>query len=427
MTAAVSIKQITSEVQDHLKPILALLSDVAGDIHAHPEIRFTEVHAADRLTKELEQEGFQVQRGFGGLDTAFVARWSTSTADESSPTVAIFCEYDALEEIGHACGHNVIAACGLGAGFLTKRALDSENDCPANLVVIGSPGEEGAAGKVPMIEAGVLEGIDFAIMIHPNGEDTVGGTSMSRVALDIDFAGKASHAAAAPELGRNALDAAVLSLNAIGLLRQQLKEEVRIHAIITNGGQAPNIIPERTALRAFVRGIDSNYLLDNVVPRVQRCIEGAAHATECDFTIKQNTPAYQSLLSNSVLTDLAEAAFQAVGRNPERTDAAEGSTDMGNVSQVVPAIHPMICLSDGLTPHTREFAAAAGGTEAEKTIADGAVILASVALRVLRDPETIAAAKETFAAAKNGIPMDTKNMDFKHSNVTTEGGSHDNS
>ena len=386
-----------AELRPLLDSRLTTLIDVAADLHAHPEIRFTETHAAARLTAELELGGFAVQRGYAGLETAFVGRWSTPTADDDSPTVAVFCEYDALEEIGHACGHNVIAASGLGAGLLVKAALEA-SPAPAHLVVIGSPGEEGAAGKVPMIEAGVLDGVDLAMMVHPSGVDAVRGSSLSRVALDVDFHGFAAHAAAAPERGRNALDAATLSLTAIGMLRQQLTDDVRIHAIITNGGQAPNIIPERASLRVFVRANEREHLLDDVVPRVQACFQGAAIATGTTVEVAENTPAYFSLRSNPTLVEIAEAAYGALGRELEPDPTIVGSTDMGNVSHVVPSIHPMICLARDVAPHTREFAAAAGGPDAAKTIEDGALMLAATALTAFRDPQVVADAKAEFAS-----------------------------
>lgn len=379
---------------DALAPRLARLEDVAADLHAHPEIRFTEVHAAARLTAELEEAGFAVERGFAGLETAFVGRWST-TDDPDAPRIAIFCEYDALEGIGHACGHNLIAAMGLGAGLLAKDALTAD-PAPAHLVVIGSPGEEGAAGKVPMIDAGVLDGVDAAIMAHPGGADVAGGTSLSRVALDIAFTGRASHAAASPESGINALDAATLSLTAIGLLRQQMTTDVRIHGIVTDGGQAPNIIPERAALRVFVRAASRGHLLDDVVPRVRACFEGAALATGCEVTISENTPPYFSMKSNPTLVELARTEMEALGRTVGPDEAMSGSTDMGNVSHVVPAIHPNIKLEAGIDPHTREFAAAAAGPEARSVIADGARLLAGVALRAIREPDVLARARREF-------------------------------
>ena len=394
----IDVGGLVASLLPRVEALLPTLVDVAQDLHAHPEIRFTEHHAAARLTSELETAGFEVQRGFAGLETAFLGRWSAPGADESDPTIAIFCEYDALEEIGHACGHNLIAACGLGASFVAREMLESGEHGRAHLLVVGSPGEEGAAGKVPMIEAGVLDGVDLAVMTHPSGSNVADAMSLSRVALDVDFHGRASHAAAAPHLGINALDAATLALNAIGLLRQQLADDVRVHSIITNGGEAPNIIPEHTSLRTFVRAADRAHLLEDVLPRVRACFEGAGIATGCSVEIAENTPPYFSMRSNPVLVDLAEQAFGALGREIDRTPGALGSTDMGNVSEVVPAIHPMIELAPDLTTHTREFAAAAGGPGAASTISDGGSMLAAVVLAASSSPAIVEAARDAFRA-----------------------------
>ncbi|MDR7233547.1 amidohydrolase [Agrococcus sp. BE272] len=393
---ALTVPALVDEARERLAAHLPTLVDVAADLHAHPEIRFTEVHAAARLTAELERAGFAVERGFAGLETAFVGRWSTADASEGTTTIAIFLEYDALEGIGHACGHNIIAAAGLGAAIAVRDALLADGGAPAHLVVIGSPGEEGAAGKVPMIEHGVLDGIDLAMMVHPAGEDVAASSSLSRVALDVEFTGRASHAAAHPERGINALDASTLALTAIGLLRQQLPSDVRIHAIVTDGGQAPNIIPEHTAIRAFVRAEDRELLLQDVVPRVQACFQGAAIATGCEVLIEERTPPYFSLRPNPALAGLAEQALGALGRPPAVAPQMGGSTDMGNVSHVVPAIHPMLSLVPDCSPHTREFAEAAGGEAAEPVIADGAALLAAVALAAFRDQAVVAEAKATF-------------------------------
>ena len=395
--ATAAVPAVLAELAPLVEARLDRLVDVAADLHAHPEIRFTEVHAAERLTAELEDSGFAVQRGFAGLETAFTGRWSAPGSGDDAPTVAVFLEYDALEEIGHACGHNVIAACGLGAAQAVKAALE-DSPVPAHLLVVGSPGEEGAAGKVPMIDGGVLDGVDLAMMVHPSGSDAVRGSSLSRVALDVDFQGVASHAAGAPERGRNALDAATLSLTAIGLLRQQLTDDARVHAIVTDGGQAPNIIPEHAALRVFVRAGDRDHLLTDVVPRVRACFEGAAIATGTTVGIAENTPAYFSMRANDALSDVAEAAYAELGRELDPVPGLAGSTDMGNVSHVVPSIHPMICLARDVSPHTREFAAAAAGPDVPATVRDGALVLAVTALTAFRDPAVVTAARAGFAA-----------------------------
>lgn len=381
------------------------LIEIAEDIHAHPEIRWQERHASALLAGELEAEGFAVERGYAGLETAFVARWSTEGAGEDAPTLAVFCEYDALEGIGHGCGHNIIAAAGLGGALLIRDALASGGahgfpTADAHLLVVGSPAEEGAAGKVPMIEAGVLGGVDAAMMVHPSGYNETDFAAMARVALDVQFTGRASHAAGSPDDGINALDAATLSLSAIGLLRQQLRDGTRVHAIVTDGGQAPNIIPESSALRVFVRSLDPAYLEDTLVPKVKACFEGAAIATGCTVDIRSTTPPYSTMRNNPVLTGLAREAFAAVGRTMATEGSFGGSTDMGNVSQVVPSMHPMLELVPGIANHTREFTAAAVGEQADAATVDGALMLAAAALELLARPELIAEAKRVFDAGE---------------------------
>ncbi|MDR7348417.1 M20 family metallopeptidase [Enteractinococcus fodinae] len=393
------IPAILDSLSGYVDGVLPELVDLAMNIHANPEIRFEEYHAAKVLTEALETDGFAVERGVGGLETAFVGRWSTSTATPESTTIAVFCEYDALEGIGHACGHNLIAACGLGAGQLVKQWLQENHDVPANLMVIGSPGEEGGAGKVPLIEANVLDGVDIAIMVHPSSYNAVVGASMARIALDIKFTGRASHAAGAPELGRNALDASVLALNAIGLLRQQTPDGVRIHGIVTDGGEAPNIIPEHTALRVFLRSGDQENLISDILPRVRACFEGAAIATGCEVEIQENTPRYESVMQNRVLAGLAQDAYEALGRDLVVPAGPRGSTDMGNVSQRVPAMHPMMRLADG-SPHTREFADDAAGPAAEGLIRDGALMLAATAVAAFADRDIVERAHAAFEAGE---------------------------
>ena len=395
---AAALAEYAGELEPYTEEIAPLLIGIGQDLHEHPEIRYTEVHAAAVLTSALTEAGFAVTSGFADLPTAFVARWSSASADEASPTIAIFCEYDALEGIGHACGHNIIAASGLGAGLLTRRWLLDHSGVGAHLVVIGSPGEEGAAGKVPMIDGGVLDGIDLASMIHPSSVDLIHPEMLSRVALDVEFTGRASHAAGSPEEGVNALDAATLTLTAIGLLRQQLTSDVRIHGIVTDGGQAPNIIPETSALRFFVRADDRDRLLDVVVPKVKNCAKGAALATGCQVLIEERTPPYFSMITNQALAEVATAAFGTVGRALDAPIGVQGSTDMGNVSHRVPALHPMIKLGDELAGHTRQFAAAAAGEAMGPTILDGATILALTAIRAASDPELVALAKAEFGA-----------------------------
>lgn len=372
-------------IRTHVDNYTATLLDISHRIHAKPELRFEEEFASTLLADTLAQEGFRVESGVGGLPTAFLAEYGSATA---GPTIAIFLEYDALEEIGHGCGHNVIAAMGLGAAVAVKRWMNLRDDTVGRLLIVGSPAEEGGGGKNYLIKSGCLEGIDAAMMLHPSGENLSSMRTLGRVALDFEFSGRAAHAAVSPHEGINALDAAVLTLNAIGLLRQQLPPDVRVHAVIREGGDAPNIIPERTAIRAYVRAPDTRLLVEDLQPRIENCAYGAALACGATVTITKQAPTYAGIVPNSVLAQLIERNFERVGRrtDPPLTEVFPGSTDMGNVSQIIPSIHPNIELVPGLGMHTHEAAALAAGPAGDAAVVDGALVMAFTTVQLLSSP-----------------------------------------
>ncbi|MFD9668018.1 M20 family metallopeptidase [Rhodococcus sp. NPDC059968] len=385
------IEFLRTDVRERSDDLLA----VSHRIHAQPELRFAEHFASGLLGDILRREGFDTEAGIAGLRTAFVASYGSA---ENGPTVAIFLEYDALETIGHGCGHNVIASIGLGAALSVKRWMESSKLNVGRLLVIGSPGEEGGGGKNHLIDSGRLDDIDIAMMMHPEGENLSAMATLGRIALDFDFSGRAAHAAVSPEKGVNALDASVLTLNAIGLLRQQLPSDVRVHAIMTDGGEVPNIIPEHSSVRVYVRAPDSRYLIDELQPRIENCARGAALATGATLSISKQSPTYAAMAPNPVLAQLVEDGFAIVGRttSPTRPDAFPGSTDMGNVSQIIPSIHPCIELVPGLGMHTREAATAARGPHGDSAVLDGAFVLAMTAVRVFLSPDLTARIKESF-------------------------------
>ncbi|MGQ4512361.1 amidohydrolase [Streptomyces sp. DW26H14] len=373
---------------------------ISHALHAEPELRFEEHAAAGRLCAALAAHGFAVEAGVGGLPTAFRATHDTG-GGHAGPTLAVFCEYDALPGLGHGCGHNVIAAAGVGAALATAGLL-AEAGAPGRLLVIGSPGEEGGGGKARLIEAGVLDGVDAAVMTHAAGYDAVSRTNLGRLSLEAVFTGRASHASAAPEGGRNALDAATLLLVAIGLLRQQITPDARIHARVAEGGQSINIIPERSRVELFVRALDSGYLRGRLLEAVRDCVRGAAIATGTSYDFGEVAPAYDPVLANPVLAALAADAFAALGRPVPHGSGwagAAGSTDMGNVSQLLPALHPYVCAVPGAALHTREFAAGAAGPDADAAVLDGAAMLASVLTALFTDPGRLDRAKAEFRAA----------------------------
>ncbi|WP_309073304.1 M20 family metallopeptidase [Paenarthrobacter sp.] len=405
----------TADLDDEtfLRSVLGELIDdllsVSHRIHERPETRFQEYFAADLLSTALKDAGFTVDAGIADLDTSFRAEASFG---EGGPTLAFICEYDALEKIGHGCGHNIIAAVGLGGALLTKRLLEQDGMLPGRIVVIGTPGEEGGGGKSYMVEAGCFDDLDAALMIHPGGENLSAMSTLGRVALTFEFTGKAAHAAVNPEFGINALDASILTMNAIGLLRQQLPTSARVHAVIEDGGDVPNIIPERSLIRAFVRAPDTGTLLNDLVPRIINCARGAALATGCTVSIDLPTPAYAALNSNPVLGRMIEDNFARIGRKtvPLLTEAFPGSTDMGNVSQVIPVIHPNVEIQPGINMHSHEATEVAGGPNGDKAVLDGALLLALTAAQLFRSESLLTEVKQAFRPGLR-IPAQINNLE----------------
>ncbi len=371
------------------------LLEISHRIHANPEIRFEERQASGWLADELRSEGFDVEIPAGGLETAFVARKRGGAG--AGPTVAILCEYDALEGLGHACGHNVIATMGLGGGLALGEAMD---ELPGELRVIGCPGEEGGGGKAHLIEAGVFDDVDVAMMVHPLAEDRQGGPSLARVGWDVTFTGVPAHAAMAPHLGVNALDAVRLAFSGIDALRQQVTSDVRMHAIVTHGGDAANIVPERASMRLFVRCADRGYLLDSLAPRARKVLEGAAMMTGCELAVSDVAPAYENMVPNLSLAQRYALHAADLGRHAAPVDPSDfgGSSDMGNVSQRVPALHAFIAIDDDAKPHTAAFREAARSERGDAAVIDGSKLLAALALDALTDAELLAHARAERSA-----------------------------
>ena len=353
------------------------LLEVSHEIHAHPELCYEEHYAHNLLTDHLRRRGFEVSAGAYGLGTAFVAR----TRRVPGPTFAVLCEYDALPGLGHACGHNVIAAAGLGA-FLAAAAPIEGSGC--NLTVIGTPAEEGGGGKVELLRRGAFAGVDVAMMIHPASEDLTAMNTLAFRELRATYSGRASHAAAAPWNGRNALDAAVLGYVAVGVLRQHIHSDERVHGIITDGGERPSIVPDHAATDWFVRS-PSVDRLEDLDRRVVEGLRSGAAATGCECVIEHGDLPYLPMRDHETTLALFRENAAVVGRPlvtpAEARHPVTGSTDMGNVSQVVPSIHPMLACAEPGTPiHTVEFAQAAASPIADDAVIDGAKIMAATLL-----------------------------------------------
>ncbi|MBI3953542.1 MAG: M20 family metallopeptidase [Chloroflexi bacterium] len=372
------------------------LRRISLDIHGHPEVAFQEHRAAKLLAGYLEANGFRVERGICDMPTAFKASYGSGR-----PAIAILAEYDALPKLGHACGHNIIGTAAVGAGVALKGAVDALG---GSVAVFGTPAEEVWGGKVPMVEKGAFAEVDCALEVHPSSRNSVVNAALACVALDVEFFGKAAHAAAHPDWGINALEALLQSYSHINALRQHIRPTARIHGIITDGGEAANIVPAHAAGTFLVRAVDDDYL-DELIERTLACFKAGALATGARLEYRFSSARYGAMHANRTL---AEAFRQNLGRfrDPQGIEAPEkpqamGSTDMGNVSAVVPAIHPMLAVAPpDVSLHTPEFVQWAAAPEGHQALLDGAKAMALTAIDVLADLQLLAAARAEFERGK---------------------------
>ena len=386
-----TVKDLIGQAVDRLADDLEQLS---RRIHDNPELAYQEVKAAGWLSDYLAGQGFKVERGVAGVGTAFRATVETG----NGPTIAILCEYDALPSIGHACGHNIIATSGAGAGAALAAIRDK---LPAGRIqVIGTPAEEGGGGKVKLIQGGVFEHVDVAMMIHGFDRWILHQDLLGIVRVGFEFAGKAAHASADPWEGVNALDAVIQTFNNVSMLRQQVRPEARIHGIVTQGGAAPNIIPEVAACTFYVRAAKLDYMWE-LYKRVVACAEGAAKATGCTMTVIDMEAPYEPLKRNDTLLGLFKANMTSVGAAESPAPDRLGSSDIGNVSQVIPAIQPMVQIAPTGTPiHSRDFEAAAVTPLARQGMCQAAKTMAMTTYDLLADPGLVKRARAEFEAMK---------------------------
>jgi amidohydrolase len=389
--------KIKQRIQKEAERLEREMWETALFIHEHPELGSEEFQAVEKLTGLLETHGFAVEREVAGLKTAFRATYALDGS--TSPTIAYLAEYDALPEIGHACGHNLIAVMSAGAGILLSKLGDG---LKGRIVVLGTPDEEGGGGKISMIKEGIFHGIDAAMMVHPGGSGNIKRKrNLAAFPAVVEFRGKPAHAASKPHEGVNALDAMISLFNNIAQLRQQLKEDVRIHGIITHGGAASNIIPEYTRGEFAVRASELNRTHE-VLEKFQNCVKAAALATGATETIRIDfEKAYEPLMTNNVLMDCYGANIKLLGVEIEEQLPSEfgGSSDMGNVSQVVPAIHPTGGIAEPgheIAGHSREFAEASKSAHAKTAMMLGMQALAMCGVDLLGNADTLRAVKEEF-------------------------------
>lgn len=364
-------------VRNRADDLLAL----SHDLHAHPETAFVEHRAARVLTELLEREGFAVERGACGMETAFVA-----TSGTGPTRIGICAEYDALPDVGHACGHNVIAASSVGAAIGLARVAE---EVGATVVVLGTPAEEGGGGKILMLEAGAFDALDVAMMVHPWPSDRLEAQCLAVDHFDVTYTGTEAHASAAPWRGVNAADAMTIAQVAIGLLRQQLPPGDQVHGVIVHGGAAANIIPAHVVARFMCRSVDADRL-GVLRGRIAACFAAGATATGAALAIDEVGPPYSHMISDRSLLASYRRHAESLGRSfaADAEPLPTISTDMANVSLRVPSIHPLIGIdAKGSVNHQPSFAAACATPSADTAVIDGAIALALTGIDVATDAE----------------------------------------
>lgn len=369
------------------------LWEISDYICNNPEMGNQEFKAMEKLTSFLKMCGFSVETNIINKPTAFKAVYDSL---KPGPSVSFLCEYDALPGIGHGCGHNMIGTMGCGAAVGLSKVLDKIG---GRIVVLGTPAEETDGAKVTMAEMGVFKDIDAAMILHPDDETCESGSSLAMDALQFDFKGKTSHAAASPQDGINALDAVILTFNGINALRQHVASDVRIHGIVKEGGKAANIVPDRAIAQFYVRAGKKKYLKE-VAEKVKNIAYGAAMMTGASLEISNYEISYDDMNTNRSLSEAFNENLKYVGVRDIHTQKSDyGSIDMGNVSNVVPAIHPYISISDTkLVGHTSEFRDATMTDKAHESLIKGSCALALTGYDVLTDRELLAKIKKEFSA-----------------------------
>ncbi|MGV0786918.1 M20 family metallopeptidase [Mycolicibacterium sp. XJ2] len=358
------------------------LVELSHSIHAEPELAFAEHRSCAKTQTLVAEYGFEVTRAPAGLETAFRAEYG------SGPLVVGICaEYDALPGIGHACGHNIIAASAVGAALALADVADRLG---LTVVLLGTPAEEAGGGKVLMLKAGTFDDVAASVMLHPGPLDIAAARSLALSQVAVRYEGREAHAAVAPYLGINAADAITVAQVAIGLLRQQMAPGQMAHGIVTDGGQATNVIPARAEMQYTMRANDATSLRD-LEQRMADCFLAGAVATGCGHDVAETEPSYYELTPDTWLAETFRAEMQRMGREPVSPELEAalplGSTDMGNVTQIMPGIHPIVGIdAGGASVHQPAFTEAAASPSADKAVVEGAVMLARTVVRLAETP-----------------------------------------
>jgi len=378
-------RQADAPLDAAVEAVLPDALDLSHRVHAAPEIAFEERQASQWTAELLTRHGFEVTAPAGGLDTAFVARWQ---GERPGPVIAFAGEYDALPEVGHGCGHNLMCSSSAGAAVAAAQTLG--RDFGGEVRFIGTPAEEAGNGKVKLIAAGVFDDVDVCLQIHPSDRTNSEIACLAITEVGVTYRGKLAHASADPWLGKNALDAIVLLYTMVSQWRQHLKPGERVHGIITHGGAAPNIVPDLTSGRWYIRTpVDGD--LEPMIDRFRQMAEAAATATGCTVELTEDaTNRCRTMVNNPTLLGIWRGQLAGAGWEDGPLDPNTGSTDMTNVSHVVPTIHPMMAIAPEGTPgHSREFAAHAGGEGGDGMLPVAIRVLAGSAVELLRNPTLV--------------------------------------
>jgi amidohydrolase len=398
MSQTVNAVELKNKLTSKVDELSSTLLSISHEIHDNPEIGNEEFFASETLTSLLTQHGFSIERGLAGHETSFVARKSSG---KEGPVIGYLAEYDALPGLGHACGHNIIGTTSCGAAIALASVLEETG---GEVVVFGTPAEEGGpngSAKGSFVKAGLFEGVDACLMVHPYNRTTLTGKTLAVDPLDFEFKGRSAHAAASPEDGINALDGVIQLFNGINALRQHLTDDVRIHGIITHGGDAPNIVPDYAKARFYIRAA-TREACNEVTKKVKAVAEGAALATGTEVNVIKIQNEVDHFQLNRRFDKVFQNSIESLGEYFDETERKGlGSSDAGNVSRVVPTIHPYIKIGpESLVVHTNEFREAAKSPEGDRALLTGAKALALTGYELLTDSQLLNEIWEEFRSRK---------------------------
>ncbi|ASN04392.1 M20 family metallopeptidase [Virgibacillus necropolis] len=398
------MKEVKKDLFDRIDSLRDVLIDVSDYIYSNPELGNLEYKAVEKITNTLKKYNFEIEKGIAGLDTAFKATYQNGTG---GPVIGLLCEYDALKELGHGCGHNLQSASVIGAAIAVSRLLGEK---PATIQIIGTPAEESTSGKIPMTKKGYFDHLDVALMMHGGDRTTVDGKCLAVDNFEFEFIGKESHAAVAPEQGVSALDGVLMTFNGMEYLREHVRSDVRIHGIITEGGMAPNIVPKRAVAKFSIRAADRHYL-DKVVERAINVVKGAALATGTQVNVHIGKSLESKLNVQSLNDVLLSNADLSGAKNITPPREKTGSTDFSIVTHRVPGSCIRIAFVPyGTSNHTEEWVKASKSKDGDEAIIAAAKTLGGTCLDLITSPDLLQKVKDEFNRAKRQLPLDNEKL-----------------